>query len=745
MSSRSGRRARSGPRARTPAQGRAQAKHPLVTACLITKDEEENLPGCLAAARRIADDVVVYDTGSTDATVAIAKQWGARVIEGYWDDDFARARNAALAECRGDWILWVDADETFECDDPAEVRQLLRATKDEIDAWSVPIWNLTGSGVGTGFTHHAARLFRRRRCEWVGRIHEQVTRTNTTMGITQAVLEIGRIRHTGYLDSVLVGRNKSDRNIRVAEREVAEADGWELGHSLASLGRSCMIAGRFHDAIRHCAEALDHTENPITRRLALRTCAEAHLGLQQYDDAERWIEQLAGSGASPNLVATFRARLAVAHGEHACALELLDQVAVEDDDDDGFSQTASMVAPLRAEVLAALGRHSDAADTLLGVLCGEGALDVHVGSVVEHLDRAGRPLCDLTAAIPLDKAELFLGQIRQLQVDVADRLLEGLWEHGRLQPLAVLATAAGTAGHLGVDRALVWSTRLRQAGVADACPLMALAHDPERTPAEQARAAGVGWRMFCDVALRDRFRVVYATADEVARTQILAEAVALYPDLAGRHADGRVMAASEPVTIVVPCLNHAEDTLRLLRSVAVHTAPDTYQVILADRGSTDAMTALSGDPGNLALVVLDAGWGAEVATALAVGVGAAAHEVVVFLDQRSEVLPGWLPPLVEKVHVLGEQARVVPQVIGRSGGPTAAGEVPGTAVCMPMVVGSADAARMFLRGETGTTKLPGQPTIPVVVEPAGCLRMAAEEPFMPGSEDFRQVLGVACR
>ena len=251
--------------------------------------------------------------------------------------------------------------------------------------------------------------------------------------------------------------------------------------------------------------------------------------------------------------------------------------------------------------------------------------------------------------------------------------------------------------------------------------------------------------MFCDAALRDRFRVVYATADEVARTQILAEAVALYPDLAGRHADGRVIAASEPVTIVVPCLNHAEDTLRLLRSVAVHTAPDTYQVILADRGSTDAMTALSGDPGNLALVVLDAGWGADVATALAIGVGAAAHEVVVFLDQRSEVLPGWLPPLVEKVHVLGERARVVPQVIGRSGAPTAAGEVPGTAVCVPMVVGSADAARMFLRGGSRVPQPPGQRLLPVAVEVGSCLSVATEDPFAPTEEDSGQVLGATCR
>jgi len=374
MSARSGRSARPTTPAHTPSSGRAQPKHSLVTACLITKDEEENLSGCLTAARRIADDVVVYDTGSTDTTVAVARRLGARVIEGYWDDDFGRARNAALAACRGDWILWVDADEMFECDDPKAVRQLLRNTKPEVDAWSVPIWNLTGSGVGAGFTHYAARLFRRSRCEWVGRLHEQVTRRGTKDGIVQAQFELGRIRHTGYLDSTMIAKSKSDRNIRVAEREVVEADGWELGHSLASLGRSCMIAGRFEEAVTHCSKALDHTENPMTRRLAIRTCAEGHLLLQQYEDAARFTEMLSTAGGSTAAVAVLRARLALARGEHATAMDLLEQVDPEDGDgdDDGFTQSSATLAPLRAEVLVHVGRYAEAVDTLLDVLGTEG-------------------------------------------------------------------------------------------------------------------------------------------------------------------------------------------------------------------------------------------------------------------------------------------------------------------------------------------------------------------------------------
>src|SRR6202034_1281148 len=113
---------------------------PLVSGCLITKNEEADIAECLGSLQGgFVDEVVIYDTGSTDDTIRIARDLGATVIEGYWDDDFARARNAALAYCRGEWIAWLDADETLVCDDTDALRQLLVQTKPDVDAWSVPI------------------------------------------------------------------------------------------------------------------------------------------------------------------------------------------------------------------------------------------------------------------------------------------------------------------------------------------------------------------------------------------------------------------------------------------------------------------------------------------------------------------------------------------------------------------------------------------------------------------------------
>ena len=72
----------------------------LVSACLIVKDEEHNLPSCLGALNGIADEVVIYDTGSSDGTIALAEDSGATVVRGYWDDDFGRARAARFIAAR---------------------------------------------------------------------------------------------------------------------------------------------------------------------------------------------------------------------------------------------------------------------------------------------------------------------------------------------------------------------------------------------------------------------------------------------------------------------------------------------------------------------------------------------------------------------------------------------------------------------------------------------------------------------
>jgi GT2 family glycosyltransferase/tetratricopeptide (TPR) repeat protein len=621
-----------------------------VSACLITKDEEENIATCLASLAGFADEIVIYDTGSSDGTVRVARDLGATVIEGYWDDDFSRARNAALEHCSGEWIAWLDADETLVCDDVAGLLRLLDHMDPQMDGFSVPIDNLTGVGVGSGFVHSACRLFRRARCEWTGRLHEQIAGRGDHRGIQQVALEGARIRHTGYLDEAMRTRNKSERNLRVAQAEVAQSDGWERGFSLTSLGRAYLTAGRFEEAFDNCRVALDHSDNPITRRLATRTATEALTHLGRFDEALEWAGTMREISTTSVQADIAEGKIRLAQGDFQRALDLFDRIGVRQFDDDGFEVSGHMFAVQRAEALEGLGRTSDAADVMLAVLTDQGVIDVHLGILVESLRRVGRPLDDLAAAIPATNAPNFLAQVLQLAPDTADEVLEAClrqMEDSRV----VLATAATLARSLPIDRALIWSARMRDLGFTTNCPLIAIATGTG-APAVRARAAATAVRAFADPRGRDAFIAAFSSAPPLERETIRTEANAISPELMAQ-ADLTVPPTEAPisidlspprVSIVIPCRDNAEGTLGCLQSLQNTTDPVLYEVILVDNGSTDATVNLARVQGARFRVIRnedDSGF----LSACNQGAALARGEYVLFLNSTN-LIPGWLEPLI---------------------------------------------------------------------------------------------------
>ncbi len=94
-----------------------------VSVTILTKDEEANLPGCLASLKWAAE-VIVVDSGSSDRTVAVAKKGGAKVYVNPWPG-FTAQRNFALGKCRQPWVLSVDADERVAPDLQEGIRALL--------------------------------------------------------------------------------------------------------------------------------------------------------------------------------------------------------------------------------------------------------------------------------------------------------------------------------------------------------------------------------------------------------------------------------------------------------------------------------------------------------------------------------------------------------------------------------------------------------------------------------------------
>jgi glycosyltransferase involved in cell wall biosynthesis len=109
-----------------PAPGSAPPRSVArISLTMIVKNEEANLPHALGSVRGLFDEIVVVDTGSRDRTVKIAQDFGARVVHFAWVDDFAAARNIALAHATGEYVFWLDADDLIEPPERKKLEDLL--------------------------------------------------------------------------------------------------------------------------------------------------------------------------------------------------------------------------------------------------------------------------------------------------------------------------------------------------------------------------------------------------------------------------------------------------------------------------------------------------------------------------------------------------------------------------------------------------------------------------------------------
>ncbi|MFI5269431.1 MAG: glycosyltransferase family 2 protein, partial [Chloroflexota bacterium] len=96
---------------------------------MIVRDEQANLPRCLASLKGKVDRIVIVDTGSRDRTVELATEAGAEVFHFVWCDDFSAARNESLRHAAGDYILWIDADDELVERTPGALRRLCQQSE----------------------------------------------------------------------------------------------------------------------------------------------------------------------------------------------------------------------------------------------------------------------------------------------------------------------------------------------------------------------------------------------------------------------------------------------------------------------------------------------------------------------------------------------------------------------------------------------------------------------------------------
>ena len=106
--------------------------------CMIVKNEEERLARCLSGVQGAVDEIVIVDTGSTDGTKRVARQFTTRVYDYAWDDDFSAARNASLDRATKPFILWLDADDVVERSEKEKLMALKNRLTADVDAVMTP-------------------------------------------------------------------------------------------------------------------------------------------------------------------------------------------------------------------------------------------------------------------------------------------------------------------------------------------------------------------------------------------------------------------------------------------------------------------------------------------------------------------------------------------------------------------------------------------------------------------------------
>jgi len=214
-----------------------------LSVCMIVRNEAARLEGAIGSVRAggLDGEVVVCDTGSTDDTRGLAARLGARVTEFAWCDDFAAARNACQREARGEWVLWLDADERLKLGSGEAVRRAI-ADRHTV-AYQVIREDFFSHDRTDWFSEmYQLRLVRRDLpVRFVGRIHEHLDPAPVELAakMGKAVRVSGvRLQHWGYTNDRLP--EKLHRAAVLCELELRDRPGQlyylvELARSLLSI------------------------------------------------------------------------------------------------------------------------------------------------------------------------------------------------------------------------------------------------------------------------------------------------------------------------------------------------------------------------------------------------------------------------------------------------------------------------------------------------------------------------------
>jgi GT2 family glycosyltransferase/tetratricopeptide (TPR) repeat protein/SAM-dependent methyltransferase len=269
-----------------PRAGRASGGNdrvPRLSLCMIVRDSAATLPACLESIRPWVDEMVIVDTGSRDRTPAIVERYGATLFYFPWCDDFSAARNESVRHARGEWVFWMDSDDTIDAECGRRLRALAYGNHDPTMLGYVMQVHCPAAPDESGFAEITAvdhvKLFRNLPAlRFTGRIHEQIL-----PAIRRAGGEVGWtdlfVTHSGSDHAIEAHRRKWERDLRILGRELEDKPGdsftlFNIGMTYADKGDHAKAV----DVLRQSLGASNPSESHVRKIYALLIASLTALG-----------------------------------------------------------------------------------------------------------------------------------------------------------------------------------------------------------------------------------------------------------------------------------------------------------------------------------------------------------------------------------------------------------------------------------------------------------------------------------
>ena len=258
-----------------------EIKIPSISLCMIVKNEEENLPRCLDSIKDYVDEIIIVDTGSTDRTIEIANDFGAKVFIHPWEGNFSKARNYSLKYATCDWILILDADHELE---KADAHKLSETVKDKeanyvffrvYDTYKESK-NLAVYDFGLLFRNHLG-------FHYSGIVHNALITTNAIIKKSNI-----RIYHHGYNLSEEKMDEKFERTSMLLKKQIQTDPDNPVPHMY--LGISYMERRMYENAIKHSKRAISLSEDNGSNKndflVSYYIVSAAHFELNEFKESE---------------------------------------------------------------------------------------------------------------------------------------------------------------------------------------------------------------------------------------------------------------------------------------------------------------------------------------------------------------------------------------------------------------------------------------------------------------------------